>query len=253
VYLAEIRIDNFRSFGTGERAFNLSLKPGLTALVGENDAGKTAVIDALRYVLGTRDQEQFRVDESDFHRSPKGEQADQITIRLVFRDLTKADRGAFVEYLTFEEVEKRRQVCLVLTWSIRRATVSTSRRTASPEWRTGANGDGPLLDFGTRSLLTATYLRPLRDAERAMSAGRGSRLSQILQHTDEIKNTGVGFDRENVPDPDPKTLSVLGLGDFANHLFRESQGIKKANDKLNDDYLKPLCSGLMSPDTSIGG
>ena len=240
MYLAEIRIDNFRSFGTGERAFNLSLQPGLTALVGENDAGKTAVIDALRYVLGTRDQEQFRVDESDFHRSPKGEQADQITIRLVFRDLTKADRGAFVEYLTFEEVEKRRQVCLVLTWSVRRATVSTSRRAASPEWRTGANGDGPLLDFGTRSLLTATYLRPLRDAERAMSAGRGSRLSQILQHTNEIKNTGVGFDRENAPDPDPRTLSVLGLGDFANHLFRESQGIKKANDKLNDDYLKPL-------------
>lgn len=240
MYLSEIRIDNFRSFGTGERAFNLSLKPGLTALVGENDAGKTAVIDALRYVLGTRDQEQFRVDESDFHRSLEGDQADQITIRLVFRDLTKADRGAFVEYLTYEEVEKRRQVCLVLIWSVKRATASSSRRAASPEWRTGANGDGPLLDFGTRSLLTATYLRPLRDAERAMSAGRGSRLSQILQHTSEIKDTGVGFDRKNTPDQDPRTLSVLGLGDFANYLFRESQGIKKANDKLNDEYLKPL-------------
>lgn len=240
MYLAEIRIENFRSFGTGERAFNLSLKPGLTALVGENDAGKTAVIDALRYVLGTRDQEQLRVDETDFHRSSKGDQADQITIRLVFRDLTKADRGAFAEFLTFEEVEGCRQVCLILTWSVKRATASTSRRVASPEWRTGANSDGPLLDFGARSLLTATYLRPLRDAERAMSAGRGSRLSQILQHTSEIKNTGVGFDRKSAPTPDPKTLSVLGLGDFANYLFRESQGIKKAGEKLNDEYLKPL-------------
>lgn len=76
----------------------LSLKPGLTALVGENDAGKTAVIDALQYVLGTRDQEQLRVDETDFHRPAEGEQADQITIRLVFRDLTKADRGAFARF-----------------------------------------------------------------------------------------------------------------------------------------------------------
>ena len=73
-----------------------------------------------------------------------------------------------------------------------------------------------------------------------MSAGRGSRLSQILQHTGEIKNTGVGFDLKSTPNPDPKTLSVLGLGDFANHLFRESQGIRKAGDKLNDEYLKPL-------------
>lgn len=240
MYIAKIYIENFRSFGAGDRAFKMTLKPGLTALVGENDAGKTAVIDALRYVLGTRDQEHVRVDETDFHWSSEGNQAGQITIRLVFRDLTKADRGAFAEFLTFEEVEKRRQVCLVLTWSVKRATAGASRRVPSPEWRTGANADGPLLDFGARSLLTTTYLRPLRDAERAMSAGRGSRLSQILQHTSEIKNTGLGFDRVSTPDPDPKTLSVLGLGDFANHLFRESLGIKKASDKLNDEYLKPL-------------
>ena len=240
MYIAEIRIENFRSFGAGERAFKLSLEPGLTALVGENDAGKTAVIDALRYVLGTRDQEQLRVDEADFHRPSGGDQADQIAIKLVFRDLKKSDRGAFAEFLTFEELKGSRTVCLVVTWSVKRTTTSASRRAASPEWRTGANGEGPLLDFGARSLLTATYLRPLRDAERAMSAGRGSRLSQILQHTNEIKNTGVGFDPKSTLDPDPKTLSVLGLGDFANHLFRASQGIKKAGDKLNDEYLKPL-------------
>ncbi|NYT79795.1 AAA family ATPase [Alcaligenaceae bacterium] len=240
MYIAKIRIENFRSFGSGERAFKLSLKPGLTALVGENDAGKTAIIDALRYVLGTRDQEQLRVDETDFHRSSEGHQAEQITIRLIFRDLTKADRSAFAEFLTFEEVDNCRQTCLVLTWSAKRSMMSSSRRFVSPEWRTGANGDGPLLDFGARLLLTATYLRPLRDAERAMRAGRGSRLSQILQHTSEIKHTGVEFDRKNPHYPDPRTLSVLGLGDFVNHLFRESQGIKKAGDKLNDEYLKSL-------------
>ncbi len=57
VYISEIRIENFRLFGAGNDTFVLPLKPGLTALVGENDGGKTAVIDALRLVLGTRDQE----------------------------------------------------------------------------------------------------------------------------------------------------------------------------------------------------
>lgn len=240
MYIAEIRIENFRSFGCAERAFNLALRPGLTALVGENDAGKTAVIDALRYVLGTRDQEHLRIDESDFHRSKDGSCVDQMMIRIVFRDLTKVDRGTFAEFLTYEESEVGLQVCLILTWTAKRSMSATSRRVASAEWRTGANGEGPLLDFSARSLLTATYLRPLRDAERAMSSGRGSRLSQILQHTGEIKNTGVGFDRKKNPSPDPQTLSVLGLGDFANFLIGQSRGIQKAGDKLNDDYLKPL-------------
>jgi putative ATP-dependent endonuclease of the OLD family len=90
VYVAEIRIENFRSFGAGDQAFLLPLTPGLTALVGENDAGKTAVIDALRLVLGTRDQDILRVDPMDFHQAmPGGERADQIVIRLTFRGLTE--------------------------------------------------------------------------------------------------------------------------------------------------------------------
>ena len=209
MYIAEIFIENFRSFGTGERAFKLFLTPGLTALVGENDAGKTGVIDALRYVLGTRDQEQLRVDEADFHWSLEGGHANEIAIRLVFRGLTKADRGAFAEFLTFEEVEGNRQVCLVLTWSVKRATANTSRRAAWPEWRTGANADGPLLDFGARSLLTATYLRPLRDAERAMSAGRGSRLSQILQHTIGRHTRRAGRRVRTRPENPPAKLAFL--------------------------------------------
>ena len=40
----------------------------------------------------------------------------------------------------------------------------------------------PALDGGARELLRATYLRPLRDAEGEMRAGRNSRLSQILTH-----------------------------------------------------------------------
>ncbi len=241
MFISEIRIENFRAFGSAERAFVLPLNPGLTALIGENDAGKTAIIDAIRYVLGTRDQALIRVEENDFHQAPDGERADQILIRLTFRGLTPDDRGAFAEFLTYEQLDGAVQTALILTWvAKRRTTENASRRSAPPEWRTGAKGDGPLLDFSARSLLTATYLRPLRDAERAMSAGRGSRLSQILQHTNEIKDTGVAFDPTTAASVDPKTLSVLGLGDYANFLFSESEGIKATREKLNDHYLAPL-------------
>jgi putative ATP-dependent endonuclease of the OLD family len=68
VFISEVRIENFRLFGAGAEAFVLELKPGLTALVGENDSGKTALIDAIRLVLGTTDQEYYRVDPADFYR-----------------------------------------------------------------------------------------------------------------------------------------------------------------------------------------
>ena len=73
MFLAELRIENFRMFGHGEKALVAHFRPGLTALVGENDTGKTALIDALRLALGTRDQGFLRVEESDFHQPPEGQ------------------------------------------------------------------------------------------------------------------------------------------------------------------------------------
>lgn len=46
--------------------------------------------------------------------------------------------------------------------------------------RVGNIDDGISIDGKARELLKAVYLRPLRDAEREMSSGRGSRISQIL-------------------------------------------------------------------------
>jgi putative ATP-dependent endonuclease of OLD family len=39
----------------------------MNILVGENDSGKTSVIDAIRYVLWTTSYEFIRLFETDFH------------------------------------------------------------------------------------------------------------------------------------------------------------------------------------------
>ena len=240
MYISEIRIENFRLFGAADAAFQLHLNPGLTALVGENDAGKTALIDALRFVLGTRDQDSMRLELSDFHQPLIGDRARDILVRLVFSGLTASDRRAFAEYLTYGDTAASETV-LILNWVAKRTdTDGAIRRFMPVEWRTSDRADGPLMDAGARFLLQATYLRPLRDAERAMSAGRGSRLSQILQHTKEIKEYGEEFDLATNPTPDPRSLSLLGLGDYANHLIENSHGVEVTRNKLNDQYLRPL-------------
>ena len=68
----------------------------------------------------------------------------------------------------------------------------------------------------------------------------GSRLSQILQHTKDIKEHGEKFDPRSAPTTDPSKLSLLGIGDYTNHLIENSHGVMGARKKLNDDYLQPL-------------
>lgn len=234
--LAEIQIENFRIFGEGDAAFRLTLPAGIAALVGENDSGKTAIVDAIRLVLGTRGQDFFRVGEADFHQPPDGGVArNEIRILLRFDALSAGDRGAFLEHLTYLDGKAH----LFLHWQAVAGSRGPSRRFTTVECRSGATGGGPALEASARALLCATYLRPLRDADQALSAGRGSRLAQILQQTEEIESVGEDFDPAAFPE-DPATLSVLGIGDFANELLERQAGIGNARARLNDDYLAKL-------------
>lgn len=239
MFLGELLIENFRIFGEGQEALILPLKPGLTALVGENDTGKTAVMDAIRFALSTRDQEFMRVEESDFHLSQNGApRKTEIRVRCKFADLNPSDIATFTEYLTYEQKNGTTIPVLYINW---RAVggFKGNRRFITVETRSGLNADGPQFDPESRVLLCATYLRPLRDAERALTAGRGSRLSQILQHTKEIKDYGTDYDHANPP-TDPSTLSVLGIGDYANALLGDHLGIRSARERLNCEFLKEL-------------
>jgi len=239
MFLAELLIENFRIFGEGQDALSLALNPGLTALVGENDTGKTAVMDAIRFALGTRDQEFMRVEESDFHQPPNGApRKTKIRVRCKFTDLSPNEIAAFVEYLTYETQQDVAVPVLYVNWGAA-GGFRGNRRFTTVETRSGRDADGPTLAPEAKVLLCATYLRPLRDAEHALSAGRGSRLSQILQHTKEIKEEGVEYDHANPPS-DPSTLSVLGIADFANALLDENVGIRSARNRLNDEFLKEL-------------
>jgi predicted ATP-dependent endonuclease of OLD family len=47
MYISRVLIRNFRDF----RLLDISLKPGVTCLVGENNTGKTNFFHALRYPL----------------------------------------------------------------------------------------------------------------------------------------------------------------------------------------------------------
>lgn len=243
MYLSNITIENFRCFGESEKRFESPVKPGLTALVGENDAGKTAVIDALRFALGTTDQEWYRLDDTDFHREDTSR---QIRIVCRFEGLTAGDNRAFVEYLTYRQ-EPPHDPVLYVSWTAKdTAEAYRGRPYRRVEVCSGEKGDGPTLAPEVRELLRATYLRPLRNAEHALSAGRGSRLSQVLYHAKEIKSEGRAY----AADVPPEELNVLGIADLANVLLEKQRGVADTRENI-EAYLEQLWLLGQAPRTSI--
>jgi len=238
MYISEIVIRNFRQFGDNDSALNIAFSSGVTALVGRNDSGKSTIIDAIRYALLTRDQEFIRVQSEDFHLDKTGKQAADIFIRCKLSGLNDDEKGAFAEYLSYEGA----QVSLLVNWTAKRLNETPgARRWVDVSVRSGIDGAGPPIEASVRELLSSAYLRPLRDAEREMSPGRGSRLSQILANFPEI-GQGDPFDAEALPADATAVsrLSLLGLSDYLRHNVKKHEGVGSAEEAINKQYLSSL-------------
>lgn len=238
MYISEIVIRNFRQFGDNDSALNIAFSSGVTALVGRNDSGKSTIIDAIRYALLTRDQEFIRVQSEDFHLDKTGKQAADIFIRCKLSGLDDDEKGTFAEYLSYEGA----QVSLLVNWTAKRLNETPgARRWVDVSVRSGIDGAGPPIEASVRELLSSAYLRPLRDAEREMSPGRGSRLSQILANFPEI-GQGDPFDAEALPAyaTAVSRLSLLGLSDYMRHNVKKHEGVGSAEEAINKQYLSSL-------------
>ena len=75
MYLEELRLWNFRKFGSmatidlTKPDLQLAFQKGLNLLIGENDSGKTAIVDAIKLVLKTHSSEWIKIENEDFHQN----------------------------------------------------------------------------------------------------------------------------------------------------------------------------------------
>lgn len=177
VILSELRLYNFRKFKSidGKPGLIISFHKGLNALIGENDSGKTAIIDAIKIVLLTQSNEYIRVTDTDFYIDQNGEACKDLKIELSITDFSSLEAKNFIEYLSFTKSDDKVVYTLNLyfhAWK-EKNRIYTDLRAGDPE-------DGKVMDSRARELLKVVYLKPLRDAEREMRSGRNSRISQIL-------------------------------------------------------------------------
>jgi putative ATP-dependent endonuclease of the OLD family len=234
MYLKRIRARNFRAFGDGTTApeLDLELNPGLNILVGENDAGKTGIVDAVRQVLFTTSYENIRLFEQDFHIRDT-QRAATLWIEATLRELSKEQQASVLEWLTLEDDDTCSLVVHVQAKFF--PAQAAKRARVDMQVRAGKDGAGPEIGYAVRELIRATYLRPLRDAEAELRPGRQSRLSQILAAHNGIAGQEINDFNKDTPDTKPKNL--VGLMAFAQHHLGEHNVIKGVEADINDNYL----------------
>jgi putative ATP-dependent endonuclease of OLD family len=178
MYLSRVTIKNFRSI----EKLELSLSPGLNVLVGENNIGKSTVLDALRAALGAAAStgDPLWLTKDDLRCGPDGlPVTDPIRVDLVFADLSHEERAEFIELLNIDPNNPSAATASIhfeWTW------VETAGRGRYHVRRWGADrpdAEAPIAEDVLQSL-PITLLHALRDAVTALAPGRNSRLGRLL-------------------------------------------------------------------------
>lgn len=170
MHLAKLVIKNFRKLAQAELVF----QPGLNVLVGGNNVGKTAVVDALRALLAGHDEPYPRVSEEDVHRPHGGKPSGDIVFQYVFRGLDLDDEADFLAALVPDGKGK-----LEALITIRYAEPDKAGRLRAKRWCGEHEDIGLTADMMEN--LRGVYLPPLRDASQGLKPGRTSQLARLLQ------------------------------------------------------------------------
>ena len=169
MYLAQLTISNFRKLQKAE----LEFQPGLNVLVGANNVGKTAVVDALRALLAGHDEPYPRLNVDDVHRPRGGTPAGDIMFQYVFRDLDEDNEADFLPALKIDTVGKAEAHI-----SIRYADADKIGRLRAKRWCGDHEDVGLTSDMMEN--LRGVYLPPLRDASQSLKPSRSSQLARLF-------------------------------------------------------------------------
>jgi putative ATP-dependent endonuclease of OLD family len=169
VHLAQLRIRNFRRISDA----TLRFRPGLNVIVGPNNIGKTAVMDALRALLAGADDPYPRFTCDDIHLPANGAATGEIRFEYVFQDLSHDDEAEFLHALR-EGKDGKTEAVMGVTYG----DPDKSMRLKPRRWC----GDFDEISMTSSMLenLRSVYLQPLRDAEQGLRPSRNSQLSRLL-------------------------------------------------------------------------
>ncbi len=203
MYLRTLRLSNFRScYQTA-----VELRPTLTLLVGENNSGKSNIIEALRLAttpLYLRRTRYFEVDDLSHGRAGQ-----VIELGLELDDLTEIQRGHYIGAL---DLTTKRAL-----YTVRFRPDESVAKRSQLSFRAGRDA-GPESEPEKREQIRHVYLAPLRDAQRELDSANGSRLAFIIEQLTSLEDRDKFLADAN-----------QAIGDLATHdvLAHEQNGVQR--------------------------
>ncbi|HAY07058.1 MAG TPA: AAA family ATPase [Hyphomonas sp.] len=169
MYLRTLTIGSFRRL----KSVVLEFVPELNILVGPNNVGKTAMVEALRALLAGADDPYPRLNMDDLHIPAGGAASGEITFRYVFADLSLEDEADFANAL-----KAGSDGAIEAHFGVTYGNPDKVGRLQARRW-CGDHEDN-LMTSGMLENLRSVYLPPLRDATLGLRPSRGSQLSRLV-------------------------------------------------------------------------
>ncbi|MFI7598282.1 ATP-dependent nuclease [Actinoplanes sp. NPDC049681] len=166
MYLAALQLTNFRSC----RNVEVTIQPGLTLLVGDNNSGKSNIVDAMRLLTAPLSGRRVRYLESDdVSTGADG----PIEIVGVFDGLTRFQQGQYIGALDIGTNKVHYMTRF-------RPDVDVPRRSKVENLAGLAAGSDA--EPEKRDQIRHVYLAPLRDAKRELDSATGNRMALIIKY-----------------------------------------------------------------------
>jgi putative ATP-dependent endonuclease of OLD family len=207
------------------------LSDRLAVLVGENNAGKSNVIDACRLLFEAEAGPRARrwITEDDFAHDGTGARAtDTFELEAELADLDDAEQARMVTCLA---------PSLGPGWArLRLRARLRSDGRIDTEWL-GGDSDHPDLERWAREAITFTYLHPLRDAAADLRPGRENRLVALLGAL--------------APDGHDDRAAIEAIAEQANRALDEVPAMRTAKSRVQERLAGLTGNGNMGQQTDL--
>jgi putative ATP-dependent endonuclease of OLD family len=176
MYLSNVTVKNFRNLAL----VSVDLSPGLNVIVGENNIGKTNLLDAIRAALGfpSVTENLVRLSKDDLHKDSSGKSiSDTIRVDLTFSGLSTTEQGWLLDALSYNvEAPDKSTASIHYEWQW---SSQTKRYTAKRWCGLMENAEHSVPEDILQSL-PVTLLGALRDAQTQLTPGRHTRLGRLI-------------------------------------------------------------------------
>lgn len=225
MYISKVTIRNFRVFDS--KGITVSFKKGVNAIIGENNCGKSALIDALRLAFSTTSyHKEIYFNTSDFHIDSQGVRSNEAFIDVYLDDVPpdlfeiwdpeNNTKGEFhIKYYVVQLPDGKEKIRYQI-------------------W--GGPVEGNNLSPETFDSIQTVYLGALRDAENELKPTKSGKLATLFNsivNTDEAKE------------------KVLQAVKHANTNIEEQEFVKKLEEIINTN-LSVIEQDLLRQKVGIG-